>query len=275
MELEIITIYCLNDEFLRAINYKDDPQSVMTTAEVMTTAFAAARYYSGKHEDSRDFLKEYGYIPSMLSKSRFNRRLHSIPVEVWQSFLELLAQIAHSSNPLKTYLIDSFPVPVCCNIRIKRCQIYQEEQFRGWNESKKEYFYGLKVHLLISETGIPVEFLLSPGNYSDTSSLYDFPFNLPEGAYVHGGKAYNAYEMEDQLDEEKQIHLRPIRKKNSQRNYDFSFAQGIRYIRKRIESTFSCIQQWFPKHIHAVTHRGFELKILLFVLTYGIHTAIL
>lgn len=275
MELEIITIYCVNEEFLRAINYKDDPQSVMTTAEVMTTAFVAARYYSGKHEDSRDFLKEHGYIPGMLSKSQFNRRLHSIPVDVWQSFLELLAQIAHSSNPLKTYLIDSFPVPVCHNIRIKRCQIYQEEQFRGWNESKKQYFYGLKVHLLVSETGIPVELLLSPGNYSDTSSLYDFPFNLPEGAYVHGDKAYNAYEVEDQLDEEKQIHLRPIRKNNSQRNYDFSFAQGIRYIRKRIESTFSCIQQWFPKHIHAVTHTGFELKILLFVLTYGIHAAIL
>jgi hypothetical protein len=152
-------------------------------------------------------------------------------------------------NPLKTYLIDSFPLPVCQNIRIKRCRIYQEEQFRGWNESKKQYFYGLKVHLLVSETGIPVELLLSPGNYSDTSSLYDFPFNLPEGAYVHGDKAYNVYEVEDQLDEEKQIHLRPIRKKNSQRNYDFSFAKGIRYVRKRIESTFSCIQQWFPKHI--------------------------
>lgn len=98
-------------------------------------------------------------------------------------------------------MIDSFPVPVCHNIRIKRCKIYQDEEFRGWNESKKEYFYGLKVHLIASENGIPVELLLSPGNYSDTSSLYDFPFNLPEDSYIHGDKAYNVYEVEDGLNQ--------------------------------------------------------------------------
>ena len=269
--MEIITIYSITEEFLKALGYKDDTQTIMSTAEVITTAFVAARYYGG----SREFLSEHGYITRMLSKSRFNRRLHKIPVYVWRGFMELLAQIAHLNNPLKTYLIDSFPVPVCHNIRIKRCKIYNHESYRGWNESKKEYFYGLKVHLLVSETGIPVEIVLSTGNYSDTSSVYDFSFSLPENSYVHGDKAYNVYEVEDQLCEEKKINFMPIRKKNSKRNYEFVFAQGIRYIRKKIESTFSCILQWFPKHIHAVTNTGFELKILLFIITYGIHASIL
>jgi hypothetical protein len=92
MELAIITIYCISEDFLKAINYHDDRQSIMTTAEVMTTAFVAARYYSGNHEHSRVFLKEHGYIPEMLSKSQFNRRLHSIPADVWYSFLALLAR---------------------------------------------------------------------------------------------------------------------------------------------------------------------------------------
>lgn len=38
MLLQIITIYCLCDEFLTAYGYQDDPQAQMTTAEVMTTA---------------------------------------------------------------------------------------------------------------------------------------------------------------------------------------------------------------------------------------------
>jgi len=42
MELAIITIYCISEDFLKAINYHDDRQSIMTTAEVMTTAFVAA-----------------------------------------------------------------------------------------------------------------------------------------------------------------------------------------------------------------------------------------
>ena len=100
---------------------------------------------------------------------------------------------------------------------------------------KKYIFYGLKVHLLISESGIPVELFFSPGAYSDISSLYDFTFPLPEGSYVHGDKAYNVYEVEDDL-KDRGIHLMPVRKKHSKRKYDSLTGRGIRYIRKRIES---------------------------------------
>ena len=128
---------------MKALGYKDDTQTIMSTAEVITTAFVAARYYGGSHELSREFLSEHGYITRMLSKSRFNRRLHKIPVYVWL-VLWIFWPDCHLNNPLKTYLIDSFPVPVCHNIRIKRCNIYNHESYRGWNESKKEYFYGPK-----------------------------------------------------------------------------------------------------------------------------------
>ncbi|MCP4473125.1 MAG: IS982 family transposase [Gammaproteobacteria bacterium] len=274
MELEIITIYCRCDDFLISSGYQDDPQTKMSTAEIMTTALTAAAFFAGDHEKSRCFLKEHDYIPDMLSKSQFSRRLHRIPESLWRAFMELNAQAAHAFNPLKTYLIDSFPVPVCHNIRIKNSRIYQEEEFRGYNASKKVYFYGLKVHLLISESGIPVELFFSPGAYSDISSLYDFTFPLPEGSYVHGDKAYNIHDIEDDL-KNGGIHLMPVRKKNSKRKYDFFTERGIGYIRKRIESVFSVITQRFPRHIHAVTHRGFELKILMFILVYGIQASIL
>ncbi len=188
--------------------------------------------------------------------------------------MELNAQAAHSFNPLKTYLTDSFPVPVRHNIRIKNSRIYQEEEFRGYNSSKRVYFYGLKVHLMISESGIPVELFFSPGAYSDTSSLYGFTFPLPEGSCVHGDKAYNVYETEDEL-KDRGIDLMPVRKKNSKRKYDSFTEQGIGYIRKRIETVFSVITQKFPRHIHSVTPQGFELKILMFVLAYGIQASVL
>lgn len=40
--------------------------------------------------------------------------------------------------------------------------------------------------------------------------------------------------------------------------------------RKRIETTISVIEQMLPKTIHAVTARGFELKVFLFVLAFSI-----
>ncbi len=138
----------------------------------------------------------------------------------------------------------------------------------------QEYFYGLKVHLLITEDGIPAEMFLSPGSYSDTSSLYDFTFPVPEGSFIHGDKAYNVYAVEDELKERK-VYLMPVRKKNSTRKHDSFFETGIKYVRKKIESAFSVIEQKLPRHIHAVTPRGFELKIILFVLAYGIQKAML
>jgi len=272
METEIITVYCRCDDFLISVNHQDDPQSRMSTAEVMTTALTAAIFFSGDHEKSRHFLKEYGHIPEMLSKSQFSRRLHRIPEALWIAFMNMIARTAHSGNPLKIYLIDSFPVPVCHNIRIKRSRIYQGEEFRGYNPSKRVYFYGLKTHLLISESGLPVELFFSPGSYSDTSSLYDFTFPLPEGSFVYGDKAYNVYGVEDEL-KDREIHLMPVRKKNSKRKYDTLTERGIKYIRKRIESVFSVIEQKFPKHIHAVTPKGFELKTLMFILAYGIQAS--
>jgi len=57
MEMEIITIYSITEEFLKALGYKDDTQTIMSTAEVITTAFVAARYYGGSHAFISTILK--------------------------------------------------------------------------------------------------------------------------------------------------------------------------------------------------------------------------
>jgi hypothetical protein len=53
----------------------------------------------------------------------------------------------------------------------------------------------------MTESGIPVEIFLSLGSYSDTNSLYDFSFPIPAGSVVYGDKAYNAYNVEDELEQ--------------------------------------------------------------------------
>jgi hypothetical protein len=158
-------------------------------------ALTAAAFFSGSYERSCVFLEQHGYMYVILSKSQFSRRLSSIPKSVWCELNKQLAMPFHKMNSLKIYLADSFPVPVCRNIRIRCCKIYKDECFRGRISSRKEYFYGLKVHALMTESGIPVEIFLSPGSYSDTNSLYDFSFPVPSGSVLYGDKAYNAYLM--------------------------------------------------------------------------------
>jgi hypothetical protein len=84
MDTTIVAVFTICDDILRAMRHQDDVRSQMSNAEVMTTAIVSMLYFSGSFEKSRIFLREMGYIPRMLSKSRFNRRLIiQAPVFKW------------------------------------------------------------------------------------------------------------------------------------------------------------------------------------------------
>ncbi len=51
----------------------------------------------------------------------------------------VLKEISDSTE----YLLDSFPVPICDNIRIFNVKIIQSAQYKGYIASKKRYFYFL------------------------------------------------------------------------------------------------------------------------------------
>ena len=269
MELKTILIYCICEDFLKGINYYEDPQRQMSDAEVMTTALVAALFYGGNYELARDYLGNGKFIPNMLSKSRFNRRLH----QVKDTFLLLfgtLGEVWKVLNEESIYIIDTIPIAVCDNIRIPRSRIYKGEAHRGYKSSKKRYFYGVKIHIMVTKDGKPVEFFLTPGAFSDTEGLEFFDFDLPPDSTIYGDKAYTNYTIEDNLTDAG-LELSPMRKKNSKRQ----FPPWIRYLqqhyRQMVETAGSMIERLLPKSIHAVTSAGFELKVVLFTLASSIN----
>ncbi len=151
LEDTITTIYCLLDDFLKAINRRpDDPQVRLSTAEVMPVPLVASTFFGGNIDKTRLFLHEYGYMNKMISKGRFNHRIHEIDPALWQGLFSLLAEFFKRNNSERTYAVDSLPVAACDNIRIRRCRLYPPEEhggtFRGYVSSKRRYFYGLRVH---------------------------------------------------------------------------------------------------------------------------------
>ena len=270
MDDKIIATFCLCDDLLKAMHHQENCQCQMNDAEIMTTACIAALFFRGNHESARAMLKQHGYIPHMVSKSRFSRRLQRIK-DIFIIFFNLLAQTWKTLNTEAIYVIDSIPVAVCDNIRIRRSKIYSTEDFRGYQASKKRYFYGLKIHLMVTQDGQPVECFLTPGAFGDVDALKYYAYDLPDGSIIYADKAYNNYEIEDLLQEVDQIQLIPIRKKNSKRALSPSVAFVQSYHRKRVETAGSLIEQLLPKSIHAVTAQGFELKVALFVIASSLN----
>lgn len=270
MDDKIIAIFCLCDDLLKAMHHHEDRQCQMNDAEIMTTALIAALFFRGNHESARAMLKQYGYVTHMVSKSRFSRRLHRIK-ELFIIFFNLLAQTWKTLNTEAIYVIDSIPIAVCDNIRIRRSKLYSAEDFRGYQASKKRYFYGLKIHLMVTQDGQPVECFLTPGGFGDVDALKYYAYELPDGSILYADKAYNDYEIEDLLKEVEHIHLIPMRKKNSKRALSPSSAFVQSYHRKRVETAGSLIEQLLPKSMHAVTSPGFELKVALFVIASSLN----
>ena len=274
MDDTITTIYCLCDEFLKARGHRHEPQARLSTAEVMTVPLVAAAFFGGNVERTRRFLREYGYVPAQISKGRFNRRLHAIEPELWRGLFSVLAGVFKRRNARGTYAVDSLPVAVCDNIRIRRCRLYPPAEsgggaFHGYVASKRRYFYGLRVHLVVTGAGEPVEFSLAAGSEADIAIFKELELDLPEGSIICADKAYTDYDYEDLL-EEVGLHLKAQRKKNSKRPMPAWEEFLGKPIRQYIETVFGRLTSLFTRKIHAVTPRGFELKIVWFLLAFSI-----
>lgn len=268
METQIIFFYCVSDDLFKSMHLKENSQVCMNNAEVVTVSWVASWFFGGNWEKARAFMKEEGYIPRMLSKSRFCRRLHAIPEEFWQQLSFFLPEIKQEIQDNKEFIIDSFPLPACDNIRIKRRHLLQGEQYRGKCVSKRRYFLGIKVHVLMTPSYCPIEWILTPGSENDAKAMHRFNFNLPEGSVIYADSGYTDYVEEDLLREAQNIELSVQRKSNSTRKRPGWLEFLIGLMRKKVETGFSMLTCLFPKNIHAVTDRGFMIKCASFITAF-------
>lgn len=264
-----LAIYCFIDDLLKAMQHREDQRCQVSDAEVVTTALCAMLWFGGNFERSRSFLHSTGMMPRMLSRSRLSRRLTRLNGLV-ETVFHQLGLTLKELNTESRYAMDSFPLAVCDNIRISRCRLTREPDYRGYLASKRRYFYGVRVQVIVTVEGVPVEFSILPGSLSDVSGLAHLPFALPVGAQVAADAAYTFYEWEDVLSERDEISLLVGRKRNSKRRDVPSMHDYKQWLRRRIETVFGEIAKLFPKKIHATTLSGFILKVSLFLLAYQI-----
>ncbi len=267
-----VALYCIVDDLLKAVGHTDDRRRAMTDAEVLTTALLAAHCFGGNAEHARRFLHETGLMPRMLSRSRLNRRLHAVADLAYTLFHRVgaaLKELSVSTN----YLLDSFPVAACDNIRIARARILRGAQWRGRSAAHRRYFYGVKVQVVTTEQGVPVEMAFLPGSASDTRGLGVLPLDLPAGSELFMDSGYTDYGAEDAALEMDGVTFAVQRKRGSRRWDEPWRAYYKQLMRKRIETAFSQITALFPRHIHATSFRGFLLKVSWFVIAFALDKA--
>lgn len=270
---EIFSYYVI-DEFLKNCGYHIETKTSasgiypkLSDAEVIFIYFMSFSSYSGNYVKSMSALFNAGFVKNKLSKGQLSKRFYILHQYIYQLYC-LFGEIAKANNT--KFSLDTFPLAVCHNIRIKRCKLLKEERHRGYNSSKREYFYGFKVHLIAAADGTVTEFEFSPGAVEDLAGYNLLNFDLPAGAEINMDKAYNYYLQEDLLAESGNIKPNVIRKSNSKKA-DNTVAQNFikQEERRHIETNISLIERLFSKKIHVTNIAGFYLKILGFILAYN------
>ena len=264
---KVIGIYCKVDDILKGISHPEHKDRRVSDSEIITTAILSALYFKGNQCSAINYMRTYNMSPTMVGKSGFCKRIHKVASLLMWMFLDVGRLFKYVYAELE-YIIDSFPLKVCHNIRISRSKLLKGEQYRGYSVSKREYFYGVKVQLLTLKDGIPVDMCFVPCSEHDVEALRKMYFDLPAESMVYGHSAYTEYTLEELYKEAECIELKISRKSNSKRP-DKPYQAFIKTaMRKRIETTISQIIEMTPQSIHAVTAKGFLLKILLFVFAY-------
>lgn len=267
-----LAIYCFIDDFLKARGHQEDSRAEVSDSEIITIALTAMLDFGGNFERSRLVLHELGLVKRLLSRSRFSRRVNRL-MDLIHCLIHQLGSLLKQLHWESRYILDSFPIPICDNIRIGRCRIVQDELYRGKVSSKRRYFYGVRVQLLATSDGIPVEFCILPGSCADLQGLAELALDLPKDAQLFVDAGYNYYEWEDYLRDIENLKLQVPRKINSKRGREPWQEVYKSVMRKYIETTIGEIEKMFPKKIHATNLNGFLLKIALFLCAFQIDKA--
>lgn len=267
MNEQAIVIYYICDEVAKSFGIRDNSQSKMSTSEIMAFAILSAMHFQCDYKKTRLISMTLKYFKKILSSSQLVRRIHAIHEEIWRIAFYLLSTCLKPLNA-EYFIVDSFPVSAYQNHKSFRARIFKDKPYHGYTASKKSYFFGLKIHMIVNENGVPIEFCITPGGTSDIEGLKLLSCELPPNSILIGDKAYTSYTLEDDLLEMMNISFLPKRRKNLARQHNA--IQEYIHFRKRniIETVFSCIVSKMPRQIKARTEKGFFLKIIFFILAH-------
>ncbi|MBI1696128.1 transposase [Lactobacillus crispatus] len=165
-------------------------------------------------------------------------------------------------------IIDSFPVPVCQPIRNRRAKIFRGYADIGYKATKKIYYYGFKVHAIVSDDGYLLDYIVTKASVHDAKETVELITNAhPDNRYLLGDEGYLGKNLHQRLEQMGYMLWTPYRKnmKNAQKhNKHYLMA-----LRRTIESDFSLLSYYNAENNRARGLAGFQERLEVAVLAYN------
>ena len=207
-------------------------------------------------------------FPNICDRTRFNktkRNLYKVILEI-QKYFSNLPMFKDDD----TRIIDSMPIPVCKFARSYFNKLFKDISAYSYCASKKETYFGLKLHALVTTNGFITNFLLTAANIDDRDAVFELLQNNTS-IKILADKGYIGNELKVALAKEKNVLLLSLKRKNSKTPLDKSLRNALSKARRRVETSFSQLAGQFNINIVlAKTKWGLMLRITLKILAHNL-----
>lgn len=233
-----------------------------TDAEVLTIALMQGYFRTDTLK--RTFLLVRANDPQAFPKcctyKQWLARLNRLSAQVGM----LIDELAHKGTAdTQFYLLDAQPIPVCQPIR--HCRVVAlREAGAYFGKTSKGWFFGFKLHLLVSENGSLINAILTPGNWDDRDAATALTHAVAGGSVCLGERGYRRPALQDELLEEDGILL--LTRAEAEPEHQALLCS----VRERVETTFSQLWSRFATRVFSRSWQGLWTALKLKMLDYSL-----
>ena len=246
---------------------KNKNKAKMSDAEIITIYLLIQCLGKSINKGYNFFKNNFPDLVNYIERSRFNRLVNSL-MTVIRAIRRHFMKFQHSVYKI----IDSFPLTISKFGRAFFSKLFKDIATYGYCASKKEKYFGFKVHVVTDLNGNPYDYVLTSANVDDREAVFELA-DLVEIDILFGDKGYVGKFIED-LWREKGVKLYALKRSNCKNSLPKEFRNQISHLRRRIESTFNQLNEHFDiERVRSKSLLGLqtslEIKFLCFnIITY-------
>ncbi|WP_137640413.1 IS982 family transposase [Lactobacillus sp. 218-3] len=219
----------LPKEFRYRCNYRE-----LKVSDLIILACMLARI--DLHESSESHFHQMLVASGIVvpERSRCNRRCRKLkdaakPIRLW-----MLKKFVHEPA---YEIIDSAPITLVSARRSNQAKVLRSIANKGYNATKKTYYYGFKLHAVMTNDGYSVNWKLTPASIDDRKAAIELLSKSPT-KYVLADGGYLSRPLQEFLKRTYGIHLWfPLRK--NMRPSDQTNPAFLKNQQRHIETAFN------------------------------------
>lgn len=210
----------------------------------------------------------YRVVRSILLFSEFPSRTHYIRLCTSLYFAIKVIRyffVKERTKETDTAIVDSFPCPFCKKIRNRRAKVLNSIADIGFNSTKDVYYYGVKISMMMTETGFPLAYVVTSPKLHDVKVLETLVKQTPI-SHILGDKGYISAPIRDRIAQKGITVSTPLRK--NMKGFDKADDRLVSKRRKIVETVFSSLEKLDIQIFKNRSLLGFESRLESILLVY-------